>query len=919
VSKKRIAKKQTEFRAPSESKEALEIKALNAKLEAALGDLKDTLNYDAKYLDAEPSGTSSSFSSDFSGVDQHLDRATLQALYESETWVYTAVTEIAKTIASLPLKLERRVAVKKTVKNPVTGNDEVINQVVWDDASGEPLFKCFETPNSFTTRAEWLMLLVIDLLTAGEFYIYLDSDIDLSVLAPPNDDEPKNDPFSRLQRAVTDAGDIKGMYRIPPPMIKPVPDQSAGRGYISGYAMESDKGVFAFNFAEIIHVKLPNPNDPYRGLSPLVAAFKPVLLDRFSTEHMVRFYKTGARLGGVIETDKNLNKEQLSRFQRTFEANFTGRKNHHRTLILPPGMKYTTIEQNPGETALLDFCKYNRESILSVYHVPPIKVGILDNANYANARVQLQIFFTDTIKPLLRFIEDGYNNKASLMPKNGGYRIKFDLSDVEVLKEDFLAMATMAAAMIKAGLTINEVRKLVWREDPIEKGDKQFNVAEIEKLESQNSSGPILGLAAPAPDALKDDSGAAPLTTGGQPALIHTDIAGPGPKKPQEETKCDCATKCNCGPSCDCGPSCECCKPPSGKAPSTNEMLATFISDALSKLNPLESIPPEFIAELVTIFNEQHGLASAAKETSPETAAMPEADSAPTQADIEHSPKNYANGYSKDQVVEHWKSFVSKAEPLIAKRKGAVVKFFKATQREVLNRFGANIKSFGIFKSRDSDDISEILNEHGFSDIVKEYIKEIDVALHEAYTTGYAETLSGFVFKPPSEAAAEWLKKYGADEVKNILDTTRDQLREVLTEAFEEGVSVSEVSSRIKDKFGEMENGRAETIARTETLSAVSAGQEQKAQDWQKEFPDKTLLKMWVSAQDERVRDSHQELDGEVVELSADFSNGLQYPREAGGDPSEVINCRCARITYAEEDAAAIDSTLPPKESTEEE
>lgn len=918
MSKKRKAKTPAGPKTRLESNEAVEIKALNSKLEAALGELKDTLNYDAKYLDAEPSGSNNNFSADFSGIDQHLDAAVLQSLYATETWVYTAVTEIAKTISSLPLKLERRVAVKKTVKNPVTGADEIINQIVWDDATGEDLFKCFERPNAFTTKAEWLMLLAIDLLTTGEYYIYLDSDEDLTALAPANPDEPVTDPFARLQRTLATTGTIKGMYRIPPTLIKPVPDQKAGRGFIAGYAMESDNGVFAFNFAEIIHVKLPNPSDPYRGLSPLVAAFKPVLLDRFSTEHMVRFYKTGARLGGVIETDKNLNKEQLSRFQRTFESNFTGRKNHHRTLILPPGMKYTTIEQNPGETALLDFCKYNREAILSVYHVPPIKVGILDNANYANARVQLQIFFVDTVKPLLRLIEDGYNHKASLMPQNGGYRIKFDLSDVEVLKEDFLAMATMASAMIKAGLTINEVRKLVWREDPIAKGDKQFNVAEIEKLEASGASGPVFGLAAPAPTDLKDGA-AAPLTTEGQPSLIHTDVAGPGPKKP-EESKCNCSTKCDCGPGCSCGPSCECCKPPGGKTLSDKEKLSEFIKDSLSKLGPDEEISPEFIAELVTLFNEQRGIGLAAKETAPDTAALPEADSAPTQEEIlDTTPKSYPNGYTKDQIVEHWKNFATKADPLIAKRKGAVVKFFKAAERTVLNRFGANIKSFGIMKSRDSDDISEILDTHGFSDVIKEYVKEIDVALKEAYKTGYTETLTEFVFNPPSEVAAEWLKRYGAEEVKHILDTTREQLKEVLTEAFEEGVSVTEVASRIKDKFGEMEEGRAETIARTETLSAVSAGQEQKSQDWQKEFPEKRLMKMWVSAQDDRVRDSHQELDGEVVELSADFSNGLQYPREVGGDPSEVINCRCARITYAEEDSESIDSTLPPKDDAEEE
>jgi phage portal protein BeeE len=435
------------------------IQALQDKLDTIVGEVEDLGNYEAKFYDAEPSTGGSGGMFEMAGVDQVVNNAVLQRLFVSETWVYTAVMAIAKTIAGLPMKGEKKGTVSRTELNEVTGQTVKVEQESWTDASGEKIFTPFKSPNAYTSREEFLMLITIDLLTCGEYFIWLDSDDDLTTVTDATGGDA-NSPFARLRGAMASKTPIKGMYRIPPQLMKPMPSET-GLG-IEVYAMESDKGTFAFNPAEIIHVKLPNPCNPYQGLSPLIPAFKPVLLDRFSTEHIIRFYKSGARLGGVIETTKNLNKEQLGRFQRSFENNYTGRQNHHRTLILPSGMEYKPIEANPAETALLDFCKYNRDAILSVYNVPPIKVGVMDNANYANALVQLKVFFEDTIKPLLGFIEGGFNMKPAVFPDQFNFRIKFDLSQVEALKDNFKEKADAAKSMLEGGLNVNEVRKQVW-------------------------------------------------------------------------------------------------------------------------------------------------------------------------------------------------------------------------------------------------------------------------------------------------------------------------------------------------------------------------------------------------------------------------------------------------------------------------
>lgn len=58
------------------------------------------------------------------------------------------------------------------------------------------------------------------------------------------------------------------------------------------------------------------------------------------------------------------------------------------------------------------------------------------------------------------------------------------------------------------------------------------------------------------------------------------------------------------------------------------------------------------------------------------------------------------------------------------------------------------------------------------------------------------------------------------------------------------------------------------------------------------------VKKQWLATPDGRTRDSHVELDLEVVELEENFSNGCEYPGDPGGDPAETYNCRCAMIPW---------------------
>lgn len=79
--------------------------------------------------------------------------------------------------------------------------------------------------------------------------------------------------------------------------------------------------------------------------------------------------------------------------------------------------------------------------------------------------------------------------------------------------------------------------------------------------------------------------------------------------------------------------------------------------------------------------------------------------------------------------------------------------------------------------------------------------------------------------------------------------------------------------------------------ARTMVTGAENAGR----QDSYEELAEQGVIqkKVWIATPDDRTRESHIELDGEEVDINAEFSNKLMYPGDPSGDPSEVYNCRC--------------------------
>jgi hypothetical protein len=156
----------------------------------------------------------------------------------------------------------------------------------------------------------------------------------------------------------------------------------------------------------------------------------------------------------------------------------------------------------------------------------------------------------------------------------------------------------------------------------------------------------------------------------------------------------------------------------------------------------------------------------------------------------------------------------------------------------------------------------------------------------------------------------DFIQRYGAIKVVQILETTRNQIQRIVDKGVKEGLGQEAIAKQITTAIPSLSRTRARVIARTETHSAAMYASIYVARE--SPFP---MNKRWISVYDARTRD-FGEGDGVVDmanhramhEVTIPIDELFQVPRKGGGydlmdcpgDPSapayQIINDRCGLV-----------------------
>ena len=125
-----------------------------------------------------------------------------------------------------------------------------------------------------------------------------------------------------------------------------------------------------------------------------------------------------------------------------------------------------------------------------------------------------------------------------------------------------------------------------------------------------------------------------------------------------------------------------------------------------------------------------------------------------------------------------------------------------------------------------------------------------------------------------------------------------DKIANEITKSIIKGDGIPGIADSLSKALGVQNDNAMERYARTAMTSAQNAGRMEMLHEAEEEGV--KAKKKWIATLDDRTRDAHADLDGEIVDVDEYFKNDIGeilYPGDPSADPANVYNCRC-RLGY---------------------
>lgn len=172
------------------------------------------------------------------------------------------------------------------------------------------------------------------------------------------------------------------------------------------------------------------------------------------------------------------------------------------------------------------------------------------------------------------------------------------------------------------------------------------------------------------------------------------------------------------------------------------------------------------------------------------------------------------------------------------------------------------------------------------------YELEHNAKVNTGFTLYDEQTVARLVKNDPKLLPPAKVKKSKAFPYYNKL------VNSCITQGIVQGETIPQIARRIMDRTGESAYKSAVRNARTAFTGAQNAGRMEGM--YQAEDLGIRVQKQWMATLDDRTRDTHADLDGQIVDVDEPFvtsdGNEIMFPGDPSADPSEVYNCRCTLV-----------------------
>ena len=389
-------------------------------------------------------------SEDWGGVkDPPEDYASFAQAYRQISWVYKCVSTIAEDCASVPLDVLQR-ALKGDEADEVDANDS-------DCAT------LLRFANKFETFSDLIAKTATHLQITGNAYW-------------------------GLERA-TKGGKPAEIWALRPDRVKVEPSKEH---YIKGYKYGEGESAKHFEPEDIVHFKLPNPDDDHYGVGPMSPANYAVIMEYYSTAYNHALLRRTGTPGMVMAFKGHMNEDQKKNVQRLWEQRHQGPANAGKLLIVEGGeTDLKPFGFNPEQLQIQELRKMSREEIGTCFGVPPVILGLYKEVNYATAGQQEIQYWRKTVIPYLVKFQSAISE--FLCPQfDPRLFARFDTRGIEALQVDKTAEAERIEGLVDRGIiTPNEARNELGYEGEVAGGDaifKPMNMVPVESIGAESDA-----------------------------------------------------------------------------------------------------------------------------------------------------------------------------------------------------------------------------------------------------------------------------------------------------------------------------------------------------------------------------------------------------------------------------------------------
>lgn len=356
-------------------------------------------------------------------------RVSSKVLKANKGWVYKNTDVIAKEVSGIEFELfTTRIVGQEIQFNPVTSH---------------AVLDLLDRFNEFTDASSGFYTTEAHRLLTGDSFWYLKG-------SGPN---------------------IEGIYPLPPDKIEVILGKpTAGQAIVQGFKYEDTiKGQRieqTYKPEEIIHHKIPNPNNYYRGLGKVSVAADDIDTDWMAIEANKKMFQRGLIGSFVLTTENGMTPEQRQQLRAELTSTYGGIDNAFKIPVFSGGLEPKTIQLTNKDMEFIAQQTWVRDKISSIWGNPK-SIITTDDVNRANADATILNWKQTTIRQEMKAITDTLNE--FLVPRFGEALI---LGFKDPVPEDDTEDIEKAKSLKSAGIiTRNEARELVGYA-PVKGGDE---------------------------------------------------------------------------------------------------------------------------------------------------------------------------------------------------------------------------------------------------------------------------------------------------------------------------------------------------------------------------------------------------------------------------------------------------------------